>query len=106
MSYSHRGLSAILALLFSALLLSFFLLSCLSLLADRSRFEVDRDVASWFPLALARVDSLDREIALMIKRQILYSLGSVQNGTNPYCLLLTIKKTKIFERMMGENLTN
>ena len=57
MSHSHRGLSA---LLFSALLLSF--------LDGRSRLEVDRDVASWFLLALARVDNLDREIALMVKR--------------------------------------
>ena len=34
----------------------------------RSRLEVDRDAASWFLLALTRVDSLDREIALMVKR--------------------------------------
>ena len=64
MSHSHRGLDALLALLFSALLLrallSFLLLSFLD---GRSRLEVDRDVASRFLLALARVDSLDREIA-------------------------------------------
>ena len=67
MSHSHRGLSA---LLFSALLLSFLLLSflLLSFLDGRSRLEVDRDVASRFLLALARVDSLDREIALMVER--------------------------------------
>ena len=65
-THSHRGLSA---LLFSALLLiRALLLSCLSLLDGRSRLEVDRDAANWFLLALSRVDSLDREIALMIER--------------------------------------
>ena len=60
MSDSHRGLSA--------LLLSFLLLSCLSLLDGRSRLEVDRDAANWFLLALTRMDSLDSEIALMVER--------------------------------------
>ena len=52
MSGSHHGLSALL----------------LSFLDGRSRLEVDRDAASWFLLALSRVDSLDREIALMVER--------------------------------------
>ena len=62
MSDSHRGLSALLlsALLLRALFLSF--------LDGRSRLEVNRDVSSWFLLALARLDSLDREITLMVKR--------------------------------------